>query len=314
MGIYKVVAGQNLFDVSLALSGSIEGVTDLLMNNPGLSFCDTLKAGAELIYTDDFVVDANILAHNRINGIIPANGERNVYFKSSSLEHLFVVHTLNTETFVSFSVSGTGFMEIDWGDNSKIEQIVLATKLMLINHSFDNNIPKTRKIKFYGNCQLYRLDLSPIAATNIYFSRPVYIEKFIHNNASVDLSFISLLTDVYELELTGLKTGSLLALLPLKKLMKLDLRKMRVDQWILDAYLIRLARENYGRRNCTVYLSLLPSGEYAEPPRKADNTYRISTGMEAIWVITNEASWNEGGYWRFSINDIIYSGENEQDN
>ena len=56
MGKYRVVAGQNIYDVALYLYGSIEGVVDLLINNPDLSFATTLTAGRELVYTDDFVI------------------------------------------------------------------------------------------------------------------------------------------------------------------------------------------------------------------------------------------------------------------
>ena len=42
MGKYRVVAGQNIYDVALYLYGSIEGVVDLLINNPDLSFATTL--------------------------------------------------------------------------------------------------------------------------------------------------------------------------------------------------------------------------------------------------------------------------------
>ena len=34
MGSYRVVAGQNIYDVALHLYGSVEGIVDLLVNNP----------------------------------------------------------------------------------------------------------------------------------------------------------------------------------------------------------------------------------------------------------------------------------------
>lgn len=83
MGKYRVVAGQNIYDVALYLYGSIEGVVDLLINNPDLSFATTLTAGRELVYTDDFVIRADVVAYNGLHGIVPANGERHVYPKRS---------------------------------------------------------------------------------------------------------------------------------------------------------------------------------------------------------------------------------------
>ena len=79
MGSYRITAGQNLYDVALHLYGSIEGVVDLLISNPNLSFDTTLAAGQELVYTDDFVIRADVVTYNELHGIVPANGERHVY-------------------------------------------------------------------------------------------------------------------------------------------------------------------------------------------------------------------------------------------
>mgnify|MGYP003254322819 CR=1 FL=1 len=51
MGNYRVITGQNIYDVALHLYGSIEGIVDLLINNPGLSLETELRTGQELTYT-----------------------------------------------------------------------------------------------------------------------------------------------------------------------------------------------------------------------------------------------------------------------
>lgn len=81
MGRYRVIAGQNIFDVALHLYGSIEGIVDLMMNNPDLSLATVLTVGQELVYTDDFVIDADVVAYNAARSIVPANGEHHVYPK-----------------------------------------------------------------------------------------------------------------------------------------------------------------------------------------------------------------------------------------
>ena len=48
MGNYRVITGQNIYDVALHLYGSIEGIVDLLINNPGLSLETELRTGQEL--------------------------------------------------------------------------------------------------------------------------------------------------------------------------------------------------------------------------------------------------------------------------
>ena len=64
MGRYKVIAGQNIYDVALHLYGSIEGIVDLMMCNTDLSLDTTLKVGDELIYSDDFVINADVVDYN----------------------------------------------------------------------------------------------------------------------------------------------------------------------------------------------------------------------------------------------------------
>ena len=48
MGNYRVITGQNIYDVALHLYGSIDGIVDLLINNPGLSLETELRTGQEL--------------------------------------------------------------------------------------------------------------------------------------------------------------------------------------------------------------------------------------------------------------------------
>ena len=66
MGKYTVTEGQNLYDVALHLTGSIEGIVDLLICNPALSLADTLHSGDELFYTDDFVINVTFIPSIRL--------------------------------------------------------------------------------------------------------------------------------------------------------------------------------------------------------------------------------------------------------
>ena len=112
MGKYIVCEGQNLFDVSLHIHGSIEGIIDLLICNPSLSLAGELRSGDELSYTDDFVIDADTVAYYRMYGIKPANGERTVYYKSSEHPKLAEIYLENSQTSVCFEISGNGTLEI----------------------------------------------------------------------------------------------------------------------------------------------------------------------------------------------------------
>jgi len=314
MGKYIVTNGQNLFDVALHIYGSIEGIIDLMMNNPELSLAGTLKAGDKLAYSDGYIIDANVVAYNKANNIVPANGERHVYYKTSTYPLPVEIQIGNTEVNASFSISGNGNMEIDWGDNSNMEPLSLQYESHHISHYFDNIVPDRRKIRLYGNFSINEFDLSDLKVKNIYLFCPVYCEKLILSSPNTGIQFISLLPDLQKLNLQDIRTETLLPLIECRNLMEVNLSGAKLKKEQVDEYLSALVRQHYGRRNCIVTLTTEPSGEYREPARDEDSNYMIASGMEAIWLLCNEPSWNEGGYWKFNINGKIYMADNGQDN
>lgn len=309
MGKYTVISGQNIYDVALHIYGSIEGIVDLMMNNTDLSLATDLKSGDELIYTDGYIINADIVSYNRIHKIVPSNGERSVYYKEATLPLLIEIILGNLETSTGFIASGTGKMQIDWGDNTPLESITLTDEVRYINHLFDSLVSMRRKIRIYGDILFRFLNFTPLKAKAVYILKPVYVEKFTLTDSSINIGFLTLLDGVYELNLSGLKTDNLSVLLDCKKLINLDLSKLDVPQSVIDDYLISLVKFYYGRRNCTITLTSRPSGEYKEPLRDEFLNYNISSGMEAVWLICHEPKWNEGGYWKFNIENEIYTAE-----
>lgn len=316
MGRYSVTAGQNLFDIALHIYGSIEGIVDLMINNPDLSICDTLQTGDELLYTDGFIINADVLAYNKLHGIIPSNGERNIYYKSSPLPRIADIIVKNTQMSVRFDISGNGSIDIDWGDNSPIQTIGLNNNKQSIHHSFDNQISSARKIRFYSDNNkllITHADFTKLRATGIFLLQSVRIESFSLMDCSMNTRFMSLFRDTYEIDFSGSNTDSLLPLLELKQLMKLNLSSNTLPQSLIDQYLISLVNYHYGRRNCIITLPVEPSGKYKEPDRDANNRYILTSGLEAVWVLTNEPTWNEGSYWKIVTNNKTYTSEHEQD-
>lgn len=311
MGKYKIVHGQNIYDVALHIYGSIEGVVDLMMNNTSLSFCDELKAGDELVYTDDFIINKDVTAYFKTNAITPSNGERHVYFKSPTLPRLMEIHIANTKTSVGFSVSGSGTIEIDWGDNTDLQSFRLTGNTEGLNHFFNNNIGEQRRICIYGSedVRIQILDVSNLGRVDIYVLKPIYVERFIMKKTSANIQFISLLNGTFEMDLSGSSIDGLLPLLKQKGLMKLNIRGIHFAGKAIDEYLIGLVKQHFGRRSCTVTMTTVPSGEYKEPRKDENLNYIITSGMEAVWVLTHEPSWNETGAWKFVINDTTYTYE-----
>ena len=134
MSSYTVKANQNLFDIALSLYGSVEGIYDLLISNSNLSMDSDLKSGDVLEYHDYFVINDSIAKEISSEGIVPANGERNVYYKSISQPIVMLYKIVAASETVSIQVSGSGTMLFDWGDNSNIESIALSEEVQAITY------------------------------------------------------------------------------------------------------------------------------------------------------------------------------------
>lgn len=309
MGRYTVTTGQNLYDVALHIYGSVEGIVDLMMSNPALSVDQGLKAGQELTYSDDYLIDEDVASFFRMNGIIPAGGEQQVYPKEFTQPLLVELFLSNTKTSVAFTAAGSGIIEVDWGDNAAPESVALGESAQRYIHTFDSAVAGSRRIRLYGDAEFRELDLSDTAPSEVYFLTPLRVEKFTLRNCTLDIGFLQLLEETYLLDLQGLRCPDLRPLVACHGLMTLDLRAGNIKSSTLDAYLLYLVRYYGERRNCCIYLPCAPSGDYIEPQKDIAGTYIPATGMEAIWIITHEESWNEAGNWKFIIDDKIYTYE-----
>ncbi len=297
MGKYTVTEGQNLYDVALHLTGSIEGIVDLLICNPALSLADTLRSGDELFYTDGFVINADVVARYRREQIVPAGGERNVYpkYPSGKRRLWFTLEAVQIST--SFTLSVNGSVEIDWGDNSPLEAVVLNSSRRELSHRFDNTIVTPRQVRLYGDFTLQNLDLSASGARRIRLSEPLHCERFSLCGGACPLDFTPLLDGVFRMDLSRQSCGTLLPLAECRQLLTLDLTDADISRAAVDEYLLRLVTHHYGRRICDLTLPVVPSGTYADPVRDATGVCVPATGLEAVWLLTHEESWNEGGAW-----------------
>lgn len=297
MGRYIVTEGQNLYDVALHLTGSVEGIVDLLICNPSLSLADTLRSGDELVYTDGFVINADVVAKYRREGIVPAGGERNVYPKYPSGRRRLWYTVDAGQISTAFSLSGSGRLEIDWGDNSPLGPVVLGASVQTFSHRFDNTVAAPRQVRLYGEFTLQSLDMSASGARRIRLPEPLRCERFTLCGGACPPDFAPLLDGVFRMDLRRLSCGNLLPIAECRQLMTLDLSDADVSRATVDEFLLQLVSHHYGRRNCDLTLPVVPSGIYAEPVRNAAGACVSTTGLEAVWLLTHEASWNEGGAW-----------------
>lgn len=304
-----VTQGQNIHDVALHIYGSVEGVTDLLVNNEFVSFDTDLKAGEELVYSDDYQINKEVVAYYKMHGITPASGEQHVYPKLFTLSKTIEVYTSSKEIGVEFSVSGNGKIEVDWGDNSEFQTITLSDKATVISHLFDSTIGNKRHVSMYMQGYIKQFDISGLRPIELYILKSLSVERFTLNNATLLIDALPMLENAFSVSLDGLKTNDLTPLLELKNLMLLSLMQTIYRQPTIDAYLIGLVQQHDNRRNCKVVMTVQPSGEYKEPSKDSGNRYHLTSGMEAIWVLTHEPAWNEGGAWEFIINETTYKYE-----
>ena len=201
-----------------------------------------------------------------------------------------------------------GTLEIDWGDNSDTEVVTLSDKPQLLKHIFDNKVRKRRRIRWFTDAYFKQVDWSGLQPTSVVILRPLPIEELTIKDATLTLDSLQMVTGIYSLNLSGLSCGNLKPLVECRELMQLNLTDARIKPTVLDEWLIAMVERYGNRRNCEVTLTAVPTGIYQEPARNADTgRYNITSGMEAIWVITHEESWNEGGKWKFIINDKEYS-------
>ena len=105
MQVYKVKRNQNIFDVAVSTHGSIEGIFDLLINNPDLSFHSQLKEDEEIYWDEEFIIYDSIVNTLQSEHIVPANGERHVYHKSTTASLRCVVYISPKEVSVSAILS-----------------------------------------------------------------------------------------------------------------------------------------------------------------------------------------------------------------
>ncbi len=291
MATYKAKANQNLFDISMQLYGSIEGLFDLLISNSWLNMTTDLKAGMELEYHDYFVVNSDITAELKSKNYLAVNGERHVYLKHPTEELVFMCQIDPSEHSSSFVASGSGTMVIDWGDNSDLEEVELKVGSQTILHYFDNKTEE-RKIKAYGDFQLMYFETTKLGGA-LLLMKPLVVDEYVCRSTVSTLDGLFLFDGTVSVDLSNMKIHDLLPIGDMS-LQTLDLRGVNfTNTGVLDSYLQHLVSDYGSRRNCTVYLSTEPSEK----------------GMEAIETILGEDAWNEAGDWVFYIKDKIYTRE-----
>ena len=225
------------------------------------------------------------------NNYIPANGERHVYYNNPDYDLIAVCGINNAKDRSGFIVSGQGYMQIDWGDNSGLEIIVLSDTPKEYTHYFDNTVD-VRRMKIYGECSLMTFDSSNING-DVFLVKPLVVDEYINKSNGYSLKGLFLFEGTVIVNLQSMIISDLSPIADMS-LQELNLLKVKfTDVSVLDDYLQYIVENYENRRNCTVYLDTEPT----------------ERGMQAIQTIINEQSWNDAGKWKFVINEEIYTKE-----
>lgn len=205
---YIVRSGQNIYDVSLTLYGTVEGIFDLLISNEGLTMDTKLTYGMVLNYHEEFVVNSGIVSWLTDNSVIVKNGEHvynHIDIEALIKQHIYSYHadqydslqwlspdernmyweeltapriTVNQQGQVSslnvWLKDGTHMM-IDWGDYSEVQLIDSAEEIE-VEHCYQSS--GTHKITMYGDFKCYLLDFSQINGIHYPLSH-IHADRFV---------------------------------------------------------------------------------------------------------------------------------------
>ena len=290
MATHIVKPKQNIFDISLQLYGTIEGVFDLLIANDWLDMDTDLKAGQKLEYHEDFILNESVVSGLSEKGIIPSNSERCVYFKRPQEPLVIVCDIDKSAELTEFVVQGYGKIVVDWGDNSELDYIQLSETKERYTHYFDNEV-ESRRIKIYGS----DVDLAYLDASNIggalKLVEPIAIEEYVSRANGWSLAGLALFDGTYSLDFQQSSIADLLPIGDITTLSRLDLRQVSftsnsvlVDyfQYIIDYY-------NIKRIPCTIYME--------EDMR--DSVEHLCR------QILEEEEWNTPTPWKFYFGDNL---------
>ena len=302
-GIYKVQYGQNIFDVCLSIYGSLEGLLDLMVSNPGLSIDTKLSYGDELAYTPYYTEDDAVLRSFDANSTIPANGIGDIVYEDIKEPFMMIIVPANAKG-VSFNVAGSGDLIVDWGDGVGFERYQLSEQSVTIEHTYSGSSKSNHYVRLSGDVILRYLDVTGMELIDLFIGSSVHVENFrAVDSDNLSLTLIPLLEGTETLLLSGSKLQSLVSLVDCHSLSDVDVSNCGFSTEEIDNYLIELVKNYDERIACTINLSgnARPSGTYQEP----ENLLDPQSGMEAIYVIANyHKEYN--GSWAFIIDDKTY--------
>lgn len=154
---YTVKYGQNIFDIALQLTGSVEGIYDLIISNPSINVNTELEANQVLLYHEDFIINKELVNYFADNNLIVKNG--NPYYEPFNPQDktcsILIKHT--GESSIIAGETTDSFL-VDWGDTTTP---ATCTGSFQLAHGYKDT--GKHIIKIYGLNNATSLDFSKCA-------------------------------------------------------------------------------------------------------------------------------------------------------
>lgn len=333
---YIVQPNQNIFDVAVDVHGSIDGVSDLLIQNPHITIDTELKSGDELTFVSGVTIDEiNVSDLERLN-VTPVNGDRGVYINRDKVSDANIMDMEITTGTMSFAMTihHKKNIYIDWGDHRMMDMYYPEDGRSDIHKIFDSSDEDiNRNIRVYFDKD-DELDIHVHSSDNFrsYIYEEILVDEYSNQSQLIDVGFTQLMSGVRYISLPNVSAIDLSPFIHNESWITLDISSKYLTEKTLDDFFINMVN-NYpiDRVAGTIYLHNSPSGEYREPiktsgrgayssaygksyrkPQPEDIPeggfkYIINGGMEAVWLLVNDPAWNNEYYkWKVVIDGVIY--------
>lgn len=303
---------QNIFDIAIEVHGDIEGVADLLINNPNLDINQDIESGTVIKFTNAISLNETVLDYIDATSEVTANHQSNIYPKYSDMP--VVMDILIKKDEYSFSFSKTeGDMVIDWGDDTDLEYVDKDVKK--VTHSYMvsavNDSSDFIRVRIYSDTDsLGDLMIESHNASVILMYKNIKVKKYHDNSEIVNPIFISLMGGLRDVCLGNVMSNDLGFIGKIESLRRIDIQSKYTTAESIDNLFLNII-DNYSsnRLPANISIKVKPNGVYEQPKNNIPKN-----GMEAVWMLVNSDEWNSEAYqWVIKIDGVNYEKVNKEE-
>lgn len=305
MSTYTVQPNQSIYDVAIAVHGSIDGVADLLVNNKGLNMYDNIDAGEDILFTNVITLNKPVVDFLDGTKVVAANIGDSIKYREAP-EPIVADIFVNSSDAEFMMTKTEGDLWVDWGDESEIE--FYSSENSIIYHQFDISTSESNekfKIRFFGkdNLSLGNLLIQSKTVERILLYKEIPLISYTDESEIENPTFISLTGGIKNVSInnaTSLDFGFLGLITTIRDL---DLRTKNTTSESIDSLFLNIVNNYASRLPAVIKTKIKPNGVYQAPKDNGSP----KNGMEAVWVLINSEQWNtETHKWKIEIDGVKY--------